>query len=201
MSDDEEIVDGVEYPDDEPELWLEKSTRNRTGKPRPSLDNGGGAHALYRDPDEIMRLLGFKPGKDLNPLQFLLAVANDDLGKIYKNPSKRRTMQAKGGIAISLRASCAKTAARFIHLEMPKISFETSSKDDFAGALAGEIEKGKERVKMRRVIIEQVEQESPDAPLAAASYPPAFEFHTPRNAETLEMTRKKLLYGEDYTDE
>lgn len=132
------------------------------------------ARSDNRTPDDMMRQMGFDPSKYMNPLQFLLAVMNDDLEAIFKNENRRRRMEGKGGIAVSYRLEAAKTAARYTNQELPKI---TVTKDDsgFGESLSDAISQGHERVRTRRMIIEEVERISPQIPLAPASYPPALE--------------------------
>jgi len=128
-----------------------------------------------RSPDDMMRQMGFDPTKKMNPLQFLLAVMNDDLEVIFKNEKRRNRMEGKGGIAMSYRIEAAKTASRYLHMELPKITVSKDDKGGFGDSLSQAINQGNERVRTRRVIIEEVERISPDIPLAPASYPPALE--------------------------
>lgn len=126
-------------------------------------------------PAAIMRQMGFDPNQYMTPLQFLVAVMNDDIDRIYKNEKRLARMKSKGGIALSYRIDAAKTAARYIHMEMPKVSIENGGSEKFGTELAQRIASGQERVRTKRVILETVERISPDIPLPPASYPPSFE--------------------------
>lgn len=129
----------------------------------------------YRSPAAMMRQMGFDPSKNMTPLQFLVAVLNDDVDLIFKNETRRKRMKDKGGMALSYRIEAAKTAAKYLHMEMPKVSIEENSKGKFGEELARGIAAGNERVVTKRMILETVERISPDMPLPQASYPPAFQ--------------------------
>lgn len=125
----------------------------------------------FKEPDEIMRSLGFTPDKYMNPLQFLLAVMNDDLNLVFRNEKRRRATEAKGGISIAYRIECAKTAAKYFHKEMPKLQI-TTEKDSNFGEVLTAAQAGNERILRQTVILEQIERISPDIPIPPASYPP-----------------------------
>jgi len=131
-----------------------------------------------RTPEELMVSLGFEPNRYITPLQFLIAVFNDDLDIVYRNPTRRRQIESKGGIGIGFRLEAAKTAARYMHMEMPRIAAlvdKTKDRGKFGDGLSGAIADGNRRVRTRRTIIEEVERESPDTPLPPAQYPPNFQ--------------------------
>lgn len=128
-----------------------------------------------RSPDDMMRQMGFDPTKNMNPLQFLIAVMNDDLDLIFKNEKRRLRMEGKGGLAVNYRIEAAKTAAKYIHMELPKVTMTQDDKNGFGESLTNAITQGNERIRTRRMIIEEVERISPNIPLAPASYPPAFQ--------------------------
>lgn len=127
-----------------------------------------------RSPAALMRSLGFEPTRYMTPLQFLVAVFNDDMDAIYKNEKKKAAVAAKGGIGMSYRVECAKTAARYIHMEMPKVSIQDDS-GNFGESLAAAARAGNERLRTRTMIIETVERISPDIPLPPANYPAMYE--------------------------
>lgn len=141
------------------------------GQKAPKLDK---IYSDRKDPLDIMRQLGFEPTKHMTPIQFLLAVMNDDLDTIFKNPSRRERMERKGGIAMQYRLDAAKSVAKFIHMEMPKMQITSQADKGFGEELASAINNGNDRVVQREIIIKEIERISPDIPLAPASYPPDF---------------------------
>jgi hypothetical protein len=122
-----------------------------------------------------MRQLGFDPTENMSPLQFLMAVYNDRLDLIFKNVKRRARAESKGGISIAYRLEAAKTVAKYIHMEMPKMQINESEKDTFGKDLAEAAARGNDRIRTKRIILEAVERISPDIPLPPASYPPDFE--------------------------
>lgn len=145
----------------------------RDGKKAPDLVHG--VNSDRRDPEDLMRQMGFDPSKNMNPLQFLIAVFNDDVDLIFKNETRRKRIESKGGITLSHRIECAKTAAKFMHMELPKVSVQKEEGGGFGESLSSAIAQGNERVRTRRVILEEIERISPQIPLAPASYPPDFQ--------------------------
>lgn len=125
-------------------------------------------------PAEQMRDMGFCPTADMTPLEFLLAVMNEDVDRLYKQEKKRNMMRAKG-IGLNYRVDCAKTAAKFMHMAMPSVHITDASEHKFGDDLAAAISEGNTRVEKRTIILETVERISPDTPLAPASYPEAFK--------------------------
>jgi hypothetical protein len=131
-------------------------------------------NAEYRSPAEMMRELGFSPSRYMNPLQFLVAMLNDDVELIYKNKKKREMTLAKGGLSIQHRLEAAKTAAKYMHMAMPTVNVNKNEGASFGAELAAAVSAGDQRVRTRRMIIETVEKISPNEPIAQASYPPVF---------------------------
>ena len=72
------------------------------------------------------------------------------------------------------RLEAAKTAAKFIHMEMPKLQITSQQEKGFGEELSNAIAAGSSRVIHRETIIREIERTSPDIPLAPASYPPDF---------------------------
>ena len=134
-----------------------------------------GTNADRRSPDEIMRSMGFEPSKYMNPLQFLIAVMNDDLDALFKNEKRKTRIAGKGGVAVNYRLAAAQTAARYLHMELPKITVQKDDVGGFGDGLSEAIEMGNDRLRTRRVILEEIERISPDAPLTPANYPAEFE--------------------------
>lgn len=118
----------------------------------------------------MMRTMGFDPNTTMTPLQFLVAVYNDDLEKIFRNETKRKDAESRGGIGLSYRVEAAKTASRYIHMEMPKVSISDDT-GNFGESLAQAARAGNERLRTKTMIIETIERISPDVPLPEASYP------------------------------
>ncbi len=145
----------------------------RDGKKAPDLSHG--INSDFRDPADLMRQMGFDPSKNMTPLQFLIAVFNDDTDLIFKNEKRRNRIEARGGITLSHRLEAAKTAAKFLHMEQPKVSVQNNESGGFGDSLSNAIAQGNERVRTRRVILEEIERISPQIPLAPASYPPDFQ--------------------------
>jgi len=129
----------------------------------------------YRSPAVMMRQMGFDPSKNMTPLQFLVAVMNDDLDAIFKNEKRRARYESKGGLAMNYRIEAAKTAAKYMHMQMPTVTISEGNEGKFGEGLARGIAAGNERVTTKRIILETVERISPNVPLAPASYPPAFQ--------------------------
>lgn len=127
-----------------------------------------------RTPEDLMRLLGFDPTTSMTPIQFLLAVMNDDLSRVFKNENRRKRMEGKGGLSIQYRLEAAKTAAKYLHMEMPKSQITKTEEVGFGDQLSSAIQSGNKRVVHRQTIIQEIERISPDIPLAPASYPPNF---------------------------
>ena len=125
-------------------------------------------------PAQQMRDLGFCPDKNMNPLQFLIAVMNEDVDALYKQKKKREMMRGKG-IGLNYRIDCAKTAAKFMHMAMPSIQINKDEGGTFGENLSKAIVQGNKRVQTRRIILETVEEISPDMPLEDAMYPPVFQ--------------------------
>jgi hypothetical protein len=131
--------------------------------------------ATGRSPDDIMRSMGFAPTATMNPLQFLIAVMNNDLEKIYNMEIALVKARSKGGIALNYRVDAAKTAARYIHMEMPKTTIDKSDEAGGLGmGLLQAMAEGNARLNQKALILETIQQMSPDMPLPAASYPPTF---------------------------
>lgn len=138
--------------------------------------NIGQTNADYRNPATLMRSLGFDPNQYMTPLQFLTAVMNDDVDLIYgRNEKRKNRIKDRGGIALNYRIACAQTAVRYFHMEMPKVEIHKGSDDKFGDELARKVASGERRVQTKRIILETVEEISPDMPLPEASYPPAFD--------------------------
>lgn len=128
-----------------------------------------------RTPAQMMRSMGFDPTKNMTPLQFLVAVLNDDLDLIFKRKDRRALAEKKGGIALSIRVEAAKAAAKYMHQQLPNVTVIDETKGGYGEGLSSKVSKADERVRTRRVIIEEVERISPDMPLPPASYPPDFQ--------------------------
>ncbi len=93
-------------------------------------------------PAAMMRQMGFDPSKNMTPMQFLVAVMNDDCEKIFKNEKRRKRMMDKGGVAMSYRLEAAKTAAKYMHMEMPKISVSKTDEAKFGDELERRVASG-----------------------------------------------------------
>lgn len=128
-----------------------------------------------RTPAQMMRAMGFDPTKNMTPLQFLVAVYNNELGLIFKNEKRRILTETRGGIALSSRIEAAKVAAKYMHQQLPNVTILDETKGGYGEGLSSKVAKADERVRTRRVIIEEVDRISPQVPLPAASYPPDFE--------------------------
>lgn len=140
----------------------------RTGK-APPLEN---IRSDYRTPAQMMRALGFDPSKHMDPMQFMMAVLNDRVDLIYtrKKPLARAE---ENGISISYRLECAKVMAKYMYMEMPKLSLQQNETvERFSDELASRIASGDVRVRSKRLIIETVEAVSPDMDVGKANYPP-----------------------------
>lgn len=128
----------------------------------------------YKSPAVMMRELGFAPDKYMTPMQFLVALMNDDLALIFKNEKRRKNMENKGGIGLSHRLEAAKTAAKYMHMQMPSVQIQKGEDNSFGNKLAEAVASGNERVRTKRIILETIERISPDVPLPPANYPAAF---------------------------
>jgi len=124
-------------------------------------------------PAQQMRDMGFSPTSNMNPLEFLVAVMNEDVDRLYSQKKKRNMMRAKG-IGLNYRIDCAKTAAKFMHMAMPSIQINSSHETKFGDDLAAAVAAGNTRVEKKMIILETIERISPDMPIADASYPPVF---------------------------
>ena len=153
------------------DLSKEPRELRRDGEPSPRFET---INSDRKDPETLMRQMGFEPTKNMNPLQFLLAVMNDDLAVLFKSEKRRECMEAKGGLSMQYRLEAAKTAAKFIHMEMPKLQITSQQEKGFGEELSNAIAAGSSRVIHRETIIREIERTSPDIPLAPASYPPDF---------------------------
>lgn len=186
-------MDGVTPPQPPKQIADHDLTTSKNGEARkanaPSL---GSTNAEYRHPADIMRALGFCPTKHMNPLQFLLAVMNDDLDLVFKRETKRAQAEARGGIGLEYRIECAKSAVKYIHMEMPKVSI-TDDVGNFGESLRNASSAGLERVHRKTMIIEEIERISPDVPLAAANYPP----HLGLGDKPVIMNEAGIIEGED----
>lgn len=147
------------------------TTEARQNDNSPDLGN---VAAELRRPDELMRAMGFEPTVHMNPLQFLTAVYNDDLDKIFRNEKRKKNYEDRGGIALAYRIECAKTAAKYLHSKPPQVHDVKAHEVEFASQLTRATAKAGERVTRKIMILEEVERISPEAPLAPASYPPTF---------------------------
>ncbi len=146
----------------------------RDGGKAPNMLHGQQAEA--RSPYDMMRSMGFDVTYKITPLQFLIAVMNDDLDIIFRNETRRKKMEAKGGIGLSYRLEAAKTAAKYLHQELPKVLLtDDKNNGKFGDGLTKALAEGNERIRTRRVIMEQIEHISPDVALEPASYPPALQ--------------------------
>jgi hypothetical protein len=169
-------MDGAQAPPPQPPPQIKHTelTSSNRGKDAPEyaprLNN---ATSDNRSPAMMMRSLGFCPTKHMTPLQFLIAVMNDELDMVFKNEKKKEQTRSKGGIAMSYRVECAKTAAKYMHMEMPKVEVREEG-TGFGEALMRAASAGDERVRKRTMIIEQIERISPDVPLPDANYPPMY---------------------------
>jgi hypothetical protein len=67
-----------------------------------------------------------------------------------------------------------------MHMEMPKMVVQTGEQEGFGEELGRAISQGNERIRTRRVIMEEVERTSGDQPLPPANYPTDFEPDTAR---------------------
>lgn len=152
-----------------------------------------------RSPAELMRDLGFCPDENMNPMQFLIAVMNDDVDKIYKQKNKREMMRKKG-IGMNYRITCAQTAAKFMHMAMPQVQIQAQGEGKFADELAKAISAGEMRIDRKTVIMETVERISPDMPLPDASYPPAFAELEPAVEEATILAEGDTDYDPDRDD-
>lgn len=167
---------------------IQREDLDLTREPREARHHGHEAPQLphdkseSRDPVNLMQAMGFSPTKHMTPLQFLLAVVNDDIHAIFKNEKRLKRIEGRGGIAINYRIEAAKTAAKYLHMEQPKLSVQKNEDAKFGDELSSNIAKANERVQRRTTIIETIERISPDVPLAAASYPPVFD-QVPKDLE------------------
>lgn len=153
------------------ELSVDGQHARNSGLPTPKLDSVRSDNRIAVD---LMRQMGFEPNEYMTPLQFLLAVMNDDVDLIYKDETKRARAKGKGGMALSYRIEAAKTAAKYMHMQLPSVQITNQAEKGFGEELSNAIAAGTHRVVHRETIIREIEQISPDIPLAPASYPPDF---------------------------
>lgn len=177
MSDEEDQPGIVGYPKEITRNNLTEPPKLARYKGRKAPSFIVGEKSDRRSPADLMRALGFEPTRYMNPLQFLIAVMNDDLDLIFRNEARKKRMMAKGGLAVNYRIEAAKTAARYFHMELPKVTVTKDEGSGFGASLMESIEEANERAstKTRRIIIEEVQRISPDIPLTPASYPPGFD--------------------------
>lgn len=149
----------------------------------------------YRSPAAMMRQMGFDPTKYMTPLQFLTAVMNDDLDLVFRNKKRRENYEKRGGIGINYRVEAAKTAAKYMHMEMPKVNINEGNDGKFGDELAKSIASGQERVRTKRVILETVERISPDMPIPDASYPPVFDQMQPDRSDHIVDANEMVDHG------
>lgn len=149
-------------------------TKERPNGRQPNSPPMTNERSDYRNPAAMMRDMGFDPNTTMTPLQFLVAVYNDDLEKVYRSEKKRKEVEDKGGIGMSYRLEAAKTATKFVHMEMPKIQINEGETSTYGDKLVQAGLAGNERLRTRQMIIETVERISPDAPLSEAIYPPIY---------------------------
>lgn len=140
-----------------------------------AADKKRGVAVENRSPAEIMRENGLDPHKHMTPLQFLMAVVNNDVESVYKSEKKRAEIDAKGGFGIGSRIECARTAVRYFHQERAPEKVADQADSGFAQQMADALAGGNHRISMREVIVENAYKTSPDMPLPDASYPPAFD--------------------------
>ncbi len=172
------------------DLSQDPKEARRDGIAAPSLQT---INSDRKNPEDLMRQLGFEPTKHMTPLQFLLAVMNDDLNAVFKNETRRKRMEGKGGISMQYRLDAAKTASKYIHMEQPKMQVASATETGFGQELQKQISSGVSRVIQRETIIREIERISPDIPLAPASYPPEFL------ASIVEQDDQDLMEGDmDY---
>ena len=169
-------MDGTEPPQPpiQHKFYDLASSQNRgmpKGKNEPSL---GDARSDRRSPAQMMRAMGFTQTKHMTPLQFLCAVFNNELEMIYRCEKRRKKTEEQGGIGLSYRLEAAKTAAKYLHMEMPKVTVEDEG-GNYGTSLMKAAASGNERLRTRTMIIETVERISPDVPLPDASYPPMYQ--------------------------
>jgi len=157
------------------------------------------ANADVRNPATMMREMGFDPNTSMTPLQFLVAVYNDDVEKIYNNEVKRKRIEMKGGIGMSYRIEAAKTASKYIHMEMPKVVLGDET-GNFGESLMKAARAGDGRLRTKTMIIETVERISPDVPLPEASYPPIYGQIKPVVVDEVGMVEGEVLPPEGDKD-
>ncbi len=160
----------------------------KDARARPPISS---TNTAYRTPAELMREMGFDPASTMTPMQFLLAVLNNHLDRVYTNVKKKEKTEAAGGIGMGYRLEAAKTAAKYMHMEMPKVTIDDGREIGFGERLSERVHNGNERVRRRTTIIETVERESPDVPLPPANYPPVY------NAKLVEDVRDAKTFAED----
>lgn len=178
------------------DLSVEHRELRRDGLPAPSFKS---VRSDQKSPEDLMRELGFEPTKDMTPLQFLLAVTNDRLDLIFKNETRRKRIEGKGGLAMQYRLEAAKTAVKYTEMEMPKMQIQSNADAGFGEQLQNAIASGMTRVIQRETIIREIERISPDVPLAPASYPP--DFHRPIiDAEIEDLSEGDTDYDPDRND-
>lgn len=141
-----------------------------------------------------MRAMGFCPTKYMTPMQFLIAVYNDDLDLIYKNERRKKTIADRGGIGMAYRLEAAKTASKYVHMELPKTQIVEDG--DYGASLHKAALAGNDRIRKMTVIMETIENISPDIPLAEASYPAMYQRQTP-----VTLDEQGVPLGEDLDPE
>lgn len=154
-------------------------------------------NVLFKSPEDMMVEMGFDPETgNLTPLQFMLAVMNDDVDKIYRQKKKREMMRTKG-IGMNYRLDAAKTSSRYMHMAQPQLTVGSRDEDDFHRKLEDNIREGNDRYIRKQMIIETVERVSPDMPLQDASYPPVFsEGGTQENGSTQAFDASQVMKGD-----
>lgn len=165
-------------------------TKERNGMAKthdmPQLSNSS---SQAQSPDEMMRILGFEPTQYMNPLQFLLAVMNNDTHAVYSDPTKLRNANCKGGFSIKYRIECAKIAARFMHMAMPKLNINSNADSKFSHDLQRAIADSNHRLLNREKIIEHVHATKPKgSELEPAAYPDVFKPESIRSASPYRQT-------------
>lgn len=158
--------------------------------------NGRGASPENQSPAAMMREHGLNPHEYMTPVQFLIAVFNNDIAKVYPGQSgekKRAELEKKGGIGIGYRIECARAAAKFIHRELQADKGDDGAQSTFAIEMQHAMSKGNNRIRMREVIIEQAHATGPQEELPPASYPDAFR---PEEARPMAQQEARLIAHE-----
>ena len=100
--------DKIGLPIQRKDYDLTKDT-DKTDNPPEALSHDD---SRFRSPAALMRQMGFDPTSSMTPLQFMTAVYNDDLEKIFKPGKRLETYKSKGGIALSYRLERPNTFTR-----------------------------------------------------------------------------------------